>query len=196
MITIYNYKGVTLLELTVVIAIASILLAVAVPSFSSLVRGSQIASNTNDFVGTLRRAKIESSSKLATTTICVRANDTCSSDVDASWQDGWIVFLDADADGIKDAGEGLIYEYEAMGSQITFKATDDENSSITKISFDPYGTTTLSISDGLVPPGLTTTTGEATFAMCDTDRGNRKGIRLTVAGQSSPIENIAATTCS
>ena len=104
--TPYVYRGITLVELIIVIAIVAILLAVAVPNFSNQIISNQIAGNTSDFADTLRRAKTESGARLARVVVCTRTTNPNAGNVceqqNGSWHDGWFLFLDDDGDNTKD----------------------------------------------------------------------------------------------
>ncbi|WP_295580407.1 GspH/FimT family pseudopilin [uncultured Lamprocystis sp.] len=96
-------SGFTLVEIMVVLTIAVILLAVAVPSFQSLVRNGRRAALTNEFVLALTFAKSEAVKRGVPVTVCSRAtNTTCTTGDGATWDNGWLIFVDNDHDGIVD----------------------------------------------------------------------------------------------
>ena len=93
--------GFTLVELMVTIAVASVLLSLAVPAFTEVVRNTRIANQTNAVVGTLHYARGESATRGLPVSICAAATverngclgaGTSSTD----WTNGWLVFTDRD----------------------------------------------------------------------------------------------------
>ncbi|MDD3609626.1 MAG: GspH/FimT family pseudopilin [Halothiobacillaceae bacterium] len=88
-------QGFTLIELLVAIAVLVVLLAIAIPSFTDLLRNSKVTSLTNEIVGALQMARSEALRRNATVVLC-RA-DTTQANCDGgfggtgSYANGWIV---------------------------------------------------------------------------------------------------------
>ena len=91
-------SGVTLIEMLVTLAVAAILLAAAVPSFTSLVQNNRAAAQVNDLVVAMHTARGEAIKRGFPVTLCASANqNSCSGG--ANWSGGWIVFQDGAATG-------------------------------------------------------------------------------------------------
>ena len=172
--TRYISQGITLIEMMIVIVILSILLAIAVPNFSNLILSNQISSNASDFVDSLRLAKKEANARRTTVIVCIRQGNACSTNAATGWNNGWIVFLDANGNNTVDNGE-TIYEYQALDPRITFTAADINGGALGILSFTPSGNTNL------------TGSGAATFTLSNQDGTISRGIRVTVAGHASPL---------
>ena len=96
--------GFTLIELMVVIAIASILMTLAVPSFKQMIIKSNVSSVVNTFLADMRFARSEavrrggavimcrSDAPEATSPVC----NTNSGPGTNGWVSGWIIFEDRD----------------------------------------------------------------------------------------------------
>ena len=52
-------QGFTLVELMVTLAVAAIILAIAAPSFSQMIRDHRLITTANDFMGTMQLARSE-----------------------------------------------------------------------------------------------------------------------------------------
>lgn len=107
-ISLRQARGVTLIELAITLAIAAILLAIGIPSFQNIIATNRIAALTNEFSASFQLARSEAVNRGQTVTVC-KSDDvfdsTPSCNTAANWQDGWVVFVDANDNGTLDAGE-------------------------------------------------------------------------------------------
>jgi len=125
--------GFTLLELMVVVAIGSILLAIAVPAMGNFIRNSRITGAANDVMGALHFTRSEAIKRRRPVTLCTSANTI--NVVDGTQNDnatcansplltGWIAFVDLDPIGTREvAGDALLMQREAMNDQITARSS-------------------------------------------------------------------------
>jgi len=119
-----NIKGFTLIELIVVIAIAGILVAIGVPSFTNLTKDSRIRSEANGLMGALAYARTEAIRR-GNTVHFGRRNGT-------DMSGGAVVWIDADGDNSWDAGEEIrLWE--------PFKTTIAVTTANTYLSFNSIG---------------------------------------------------------
>lgn len=151
-----SQSGFTLVELMITLAIAAILLTMAVPSFSSFVRGNRATTQTNDLIATLQLARGEAIKSNRRVSICMSSDQsTCSG---TNWASGWIVFTDTDANGTRAGTETLIRVHEALpNSTLTVAGFSTANYvqylSTGFISSTSAGTFTLTQS-GCTTPGV------------------------------------------
>ena len=100
-------SGATLMELMVVLAIAAILLAVAIPGFASLYQASLLSSVTNELVSSLHLTRSEAIKRRSRAVMCPSATGTsCAGS--GGWHQGWVVFHDPNNNAALDAGETVI----------------------------------------------------------------------------------------
>lgn len=102
-----SVRGITLVESIFTIAIASALCAVSLPALGRLLQGGQSRSAHNALVAALNLARSAAASRQADISICPSADGaTCDNAI--WWQNGWIVFADADRDGMRSVNEAVI----------------------------------------------------------------------------------------
>lgn len=111
--------GFTLVELMITLAVFAVLLAIMVPSYSDMTLGSKLRSQANDLVAGAVLARSEAIKRNSVVRMCVSADGA--SCIAGGWEQGWVVFHDADDDGTLDAGEAvlLLHQAAASGFKIT-----------------------------------------------------------------------------
>jgi len=169
--------GFTLLELMLVVAIASVLLAIAVPAMGNFIRNSRITSAANDVMAGLHFTRSEAIKRRLPVTLCTSAsavtdlNPTCAA---SPLLTGWIAFVDTNQSGQRDAGEVVLMQHEPINDQITARS-----------SVDPFVVTYLLNGFALNP-------NAAQLVLCD-ERGNTptggelssaRGILVAVTGRA------------
>lgn len=104
-------RGFTLLELMIVVAVVAIILVIAVPNFQGVINAGRVSAPANELLGAVQSARIEAVRSGRRAVICRSDNPdaaapTCTA-AGAQWA-GWVSFIDADGDGVLDAGERLL----------------------------------------------------------------------------------------
>lgn len=129
-------RGFTLVEMMVAISIAAILLAVAIPSFQSLIKRNAIENLQTRLAAALTAARSEAASRNVVTTLC--SSDTGTGCVANKWSSGWIVFIDLNADAVKDNNEEILQTFQNKnGYFVSFK--NEANNAINSLSFTSQG---------------------------------------------------------
>ena len=105
--------GFTLIELMVTVSILALLLAIAVPSFQNFLLTNRLATATNELVSALAVARSEAVKRATRVTLCKSVNPhaatpTCTSGAGATWQNGWIVFVDGGISGTIDGADEIL----------------------------------------------------------------------------------------
>lgn len=168
-------KGFTLLELMVVLAIAGVLAAIAIPAMGNFMRNSRITSAANDVMAALHFTRSEAIKRRQPVTLCTSANAQAATPACANspFLTGWIAFVDLNQSGAVDAGEDILLQHEAMNPQITARS-----------SLAAFAVTYLM-------NGFALQTNPAQLVLCD-DRGNvpsagelssARGILFSVTGR-------------
>jgi type IV fimbrial biogenesis protein FimT len=132
--------GFTLTELVMTMSIVAILAAIGIPSFKYVTASNRIASEINGLLGDMQFARSEAVKQGQSVTVCVSANGkTCTGG--RAWQNGWIVFLDANFNQSVDAGEAIIRVQPAFSGTDTFIASRNTFTAITynRMGYAPTG---------------------------------------------------------
>jgi len=172
-------RGYSLVELIAVVAVLSVLLAIALPNLSES-RGRMRLENAGDeLVSDIVLARSEAAARGSRVVICPRSTaDQSLCGTASEWINGRIVFVDLDADGVRDAAE-VIVTRQGTGalSGVTLSLSGYTPSSI-YISFSPYG--------GMNPAG-----SSGTFLFCATGYTLSRQVAVNLAGRPTP----SWTTC-
>jgi len=123
--------GFTLIELMVTVAIAAVLLVVAVPSFVSFQRNSELTSATNSFVAAANAARGEAM-KRGMNAMVVPATGT-------DWSTGWTVFVDQDRSGGLNTGDTTVLQQPAFPSYLSATGQGTASETPAYIMFDASG---------------------------------------------------------
>lgn len=185
-----NSTGFTLIELMVTLMVVSILSFVAVPSIKNILKDHRLSGYTNDLIADLSHARSEAVKRVAPITICKtldpQASPACNTTVGNAWTTGRITFIDADSDGVIDAGETVLRIRQGLDDQNCIikgtgagAATDTAN----RVTFKADGTSTL--------------TADTQIALCD-DRGasQKRAVAINAGGRVRTLQKGTSTiTC-
>jgi type IV fimbrial biogenesis protein FimT len=128
-------RGITMLEMVVVMALVAILASIAIPSFRYVTNSNRIAAEINGLLGDLQYARAEAIREGQTVTVCVSNNGANCLPGNTSWRNGWIVFSDVNGDQTVDPGDNV------LRVQSTFAGTDSFTASnnIAAVTFNREG---------------------------------------------------------
>ncbi len=126
-------SGFTLLELLLTLMLIAVVTAFAIPSMTEFSKNDRLTTNINSMIGHLAYARSEAVKRSSQVSMCV-SNDTDTpnpSCTAGNWEDGWIVYIDADGSGTFDAAEEVIKAHGplegnnrltpvGLGTQITY----------------------------------------------------------------------------
>jgi type IV fimbrial biogenesis protein FimT len=116
-----------MIELMMTIAIATILMTLAIPSFRYITNANRIAGEVNGLLGDMQFARAEAIKEGQGVTVCVSGNGTSCAAGDTSWQHGWIVISTVGAVGV-------------LRAQSPFSSTDTfESLALSTVTFNREG---------------------------------------------------------
>ena len=144
-----NFKhnnGFNIIELLVTLSVAGILLAVAAPGYQQFVQDSRITSQSNRFLSAAMLAKSEAIKRNSPVTICP-STDGAACTGGTAWSNGWVVFANANGDGVVDAGDVIIQADAAFSGGNTLQSTTRTRVTFTANGFSMGFTDTFSLCD-------------------------------------------------
>ncbi|WP_292966998.1 GspH/FimT family pseudopilin [Nitrosomonas sp.] len=160
-----NSKGFTLVELMITISIASILLAVAVPDYQSIMRESRLTTQANELMTSLHYARSEAVKRGIRVTIC-KSSDSASCTNGSNWQDGWLIFSDTGTAGSVDGTDEILRVFPKMTGSTLNGGSNFGN----WVSYLPSG---RSQGNGNLPNGM--------FGLCN--QANGRNIIINTSGR-------------
>jgi type IV fimbrial biogenesis protein FimT len=115
-------KGVTLVELLIVLVAFAILSAMAAPSFSAMIAKTRVTVAANELVHAITSARsLAVRNGRGSVTICPNDGpDEC--DTAGAWGNGFMLFEDDNGNSIREAGERIAQRWEAIKAPITLAA--------------------------------------------------------------------------
>lgn len=167
-------KGISLLEILIVIAIVGIAVGLAAPSFKGFWQRTSTAGQLNMLRDTMILARSEAITRGAVVRVCASTSGTgcrCASGSTAgtciNWENGWISFVDLNGDGVVDAAEPLLDQVgQLQGDNLTLRTT------LTDVAFANRG--------NILPPV------SMSFVTCDAaGTKNAKAVNVFITGSVS-----------
>ena len=174
-------RGLTMVELMVVLAVAAILVGLAIPSMSRTVAEWRLSNAVNAFSGSLRIARAEAIARGRVVRMCrttAGASETCTSATSVNdYSSGWMVYVDANNNGsYGTAGGDLILLKQAPFTGLSGITPNADNVSLV---FLPTGIMRASQGLGLnFDSVMFTSTSETPWA--------RKALCVTRTGRATP----------
>lgn len=178
-------RGFTLIEVLVVMAIVSILLAVGAPSFRESIERNAVSGHTNTFMNSIRYARSEAIRSGLTVAMCRSTNPESGSPSCAAttgtltggWASGWIVFINRDNDGTFDADDILL---RAQGPITNSGGIVSGGTGVIVFRFRPTG---------LMSAGAT----EMTFSTASGNNSLERRVCVSFVGRARLITDPSAT---
>lgn len=99
----------------IVLVIASVLLTIGVPSFSTLIRHQKITTTVNDFFAAVNLTRSEAIQRGVRVDLVPAGDGT-------DWTKGWIVLIDHNRNQRADAGEQIIFSHGPVPKGIVIKS--------------------------------------------------------------------------
>ncbi|MEP6790575.1 MAG: GspH/FimT family pseudopilin [Ramlibacter sp.] len=166
-----SLRGFTLVEMLVSLVITSILMSAAIPSMTAAVDSIRLSSASSMFISALHLARSEAIKRNGRVVVCKSA-DGVSCAVSGGWEQGWIVFHDANGNGLREGSETIVLHEHALSAGLKLAG----NLNVARyVSYTALGTAKLV--DGAFQAGTLTLCKHAA------DGGNAHQIVLSATGR-------------
>ncbi|NDY91729.1 hypothetical protein G3A44_11080 [Ideonella sp. TBM-1] len=119
----------TLVELMVVVLIAAILATIAVPAYQNMHKTQTVDAMASVLTESLQFARSEALRRNARVVVCASTDADATAPscrAEGDWSEGWIVFLDADADGTLADGDRVLKVHSVLGMGTEATDLDDQ----------------------------------------------------------------------
>jgi type IV fimbrial biogenesis protein FimT len=115
-------RGFTLIELMVTLSIATILGLVAAPSLRGMVAMARLKSHNGALQESLMLARSEAIKRHQRVVLC-KSSDLATCAAGGDWNQGWIVFVDANDSASVNTGEPILLKMPALTDAFVLRAT-------------------------------------------------------------------------
>lgn len=168
----FRCLGFTLVEMMVVVALFAILQSLAFPAFTNFIDSMRLNSSVNSLFSSLTLARSEAIKRNSRAVVCKSATgDACIAT--GGWEQGWIVFHDANNNSVRDNGEAILSRQHALPTSIRFVG----NGPVSKyVSYTPTGATNYA--SGAFQAG--------TFTVCKASATNAEARELKISTSGRP----------
>lgn len=172
--------GFTLIELLVVVALVVILQSLAAPAFSAMVNSMRMTTAVNSLFSSLLLARSEAIKRNSRAVVCKSVTgDACIKT--GGWEQGWIVFHDANNNAALDAGEAILSREQAVLQPLLLTGNGPV---ISYVSYTSMGTT--SYTSGAFQAGRLTVCPESAT------RVDARQIVISSAGRPRTVKTTVA----
>ena len=160
-------RGVTLLEVLIVLMVAGVLQALGAPALVSWIDGTRVGRGSEALFLALRQARSEAIKRNGRVVLC-KSSDGARCGGAGDWEHGWLMFHDSNNNAQFDSGEALVLRQQALGGQVRLSG----NAQVANyVSYTPTGNTSLV--SGAFQAG--------TFTVCRQSGGPVEGRQLVLS---------------
>lgn len=175
-------SGLTLIELLISLSIAGTLIALAAPSFASLLQNSRLTALTNEIIATLHYTRSEAIRRGERVTLCKGNIDDGCDDSTKGWEQGWLIFVDQNNNGLyEETEETLLRVRDNIDDSLYINANGQ-----LKYHISYLGSGFSRTASGALPLG--------TLAICD-QRGNSDAHSIIINRSGRPRTEPKASLC-
>jgi type IV fimbrial biogenesis protein FimT len=178
----HRERGFTLIELMIVVAVATVLLGFGIPSMTALMNSNKLTAGTNALLSSMRLARSEAFKRNSRVVLC-KSRDGVACTTSGGWEQGWLVFHDADGDGEHGGAEAVIERGNPLPGSLRLTG----NSTVARyVSFVASGSTRMM--------GGGFQAGTVTVCNQSLERGEARQIVLNAVGRPR-VQRVAVDSC-
>lgn len=153
--------GFTLYELMITLMVIAIILGFGIPNLRNFTLNSRITGAANDLHAAFMMARTEAAHAKTNVTICASADPMGAATCGGTWEQGYVAYIDDDADQVRDAGEAILRSQPGVDAGVMLRVAN-------AATYFMYAPTGLGRLDTGGNPAL------SQVVICD-ERGNANG---------------------
>jgi len=179
--------GFTLIELMIGLVVLVVLITLGVPGMQGMIHSSRLSSAANEVSGAVQVARAEALRRNRSVLLC-RSDDLASCASGDVWN-GWLVFVDADNDGVVDSGEEVL-KTGSIDAPLVLRASNAISSRGHIVGFRPNGLARGANEEALL---------NATLAVCapaSNPADNARDVQISFGSRTSVRSRQTAGDCS
>ena len=177
-----HLRGFTLAESLVTLGILGTLLALAVSTVGDVLQSIRLANAANEVLQHLYVARSEAIKRNGRVAVCkAPAGEACVAH--GGWEQGWIVFQDANNNGLREPAEPVLRRLPPLPPDFRVQA----NTNVARyVSYGPYGNTRLA--SGAFQAG--------TFTVCRASAEAGEGRQIVINSMGRPrVQKVQLASC-
>jgi len=120
----HQQTGFTLYELMITLTVVAIILSFGIPNLRDFTLNSRMTSAANDLHAAFLMARSEAAHAKTNVTICASADPMGVATCDGTWDQGYVVFIDDNANQARDAGEAILRSHPAADNGVLLRVAN------------------------------------------------------------------------
>ncbi len=109
-------RGITLAELLVTLAILSLVVTLAIPSYAEFIARQRVRGAAELLYSAMVLTRSEAAKRSVRVTLCKASGGQCRDS--GGWEQGWLGFVDPNSNGVIDPGEVVLMRQEALSGVV------------------------------------------------------------------------------
>jgi type IV fimbrial biogenesis protein FimT len=126
----------SLIELMTVITVIGVMMALGAPSYKYITNSNRVSTEINGLLGDMMLARSEAIKEGINVSVCPSSNGSACTLSGTTWQTGWIVFTDLNANGAVDGTDMVLRVQKPFTSTDTLTPDD---AAVTFVTFNREG---------------------------------------------------------
>ncbi len=133
-----SYRGFTIVELLITLALLAILLSQLSPDLSSIFQHNQLYTISAELSSDLQLARSEAIKQNSKVSIC-KSDSSSQCNSSAEWESGWILFVNQDGDNRVDSGDTILQLHGPLPTGATLRGAGNFKN---RVTYKPTGDST------------------------------------------------------
>ena len=120
----HQQTGFTLYELMITLTVVAIILSFGIPNLRDFTLNGRMTSAANDLHAAFLMARSEAAHAKTNVTICASADPMGAANCGGTWDQGYVVFIDDNANQARDAGEAILRSHPPADNGVLLRVAN------------------------------------------------------------------------